>query len=251
MRGSELFPASGVWQATSDKRDGHTSFGHINEQQTNDNINRFLARLDWPIKGYAFMRIGHEPGNIYDAVEIVDRLDKTRPKINRQSAPIVDAVVTNLPNVALILPTADCYAVTIHDPINRVLALAHMGWQSTDARLLIKLVDQMRARFDSNPTNLLAHFGPGIPAKYYVFKAVSQVRDPDWKDYLLKDKAGYHIDLKGFNINQLTNLGVNRQNIDLDPRNTVEAPELESNFIHNQAKLSTARRFLNIVMMSR
>jgi hypothetical protein len=152
--------------------------------------------------------------------------------------------------VVLLLPIADCYPVTLFDPNNKVLALAHVGWHSTAAHLIQKVVSQMSERFGSKPADLLVHIGPGIPAQYYKFKDPIQLNLPGWTEHLHKTSDGYEIDLLSYNLEQLSLAGVSGQNIEIDSRNTVESDEFESHHVNATQGLPPARRFLTATMLS-
>lgn len=244
----KIFTSTSVRLANSTKHDGHTSFGHIDEAKTLSNISRFTANLGWPIKGYVFMRISYDDGRTYDDILLVRKPEEAAKELTRNASPITDAVITNLAGVCLLLPTADCYPVTLFDPEHKVLALAHMGWQSTAAHLIDKVIKMMIADFSTNPGELLVHLGAGIPADYYTFADPSQRSASGWRGHLKKVGNEFGINLLSYNLEQLSKLGVRETNIEVDPRNTVESDELESHHVHNKTDKPVARRFLTAVM---
>lgn len=222
------------------------SFGHVDDATTVANISAFIHKVGWPATGYAFNKITYAPDRTYDSVVLVDKALK---EFTKESEVIADAVLTNKPGVVLLLPTADCYPAVIYDPKHKVLALAHLGWHSTNAHLLKKVIETMSKHFGSKASDILVHFGPGIPAKYYVHDKPVQLTLPGWQEHLHKVKNGYEIDLLSYNLEQLSLAEVDGQNIELDQRNTVESDELESHYMHTKQGLPTARRFLTAVMM--
>lgn len=243
----KIFAGQPLKYTTSNKHDGHTSFGKVSDAETTTNITRWLAKLSWPATGYAFHRITYAPQRTYDEIRIIDQAPRT---FTEESLLIADGLVTTRVGIVLQLPTADCYPVTLFDPKHKVLALVHLGWHSTQAHLLQKVIALMQSQFQSNPANLLVHFGPGIPAKYYVHKDPVQLKLPGWQEHLHKTKGGYEIDLLSYNLEQLSLAGIDGHNIELDPRNTVESDELESHHMHTKQGLPTARRFLTAVMLA-
>lgn len=244
-----IFSNQPIRYATSDKTDGHMSFGHVDDKQTSVNINTFLASLNWPIKGYRYIRVTYDPERTYDKVTIFDRPIEISDKMSLTDRLVADALITNQSYIVLTLPTADCYSATLYDPNHKVLALAHLGWHGTHAHLLKKVIETMKQRFGSMPSDLLVHFDPGIPAKYYVHDKPVQLTLPGWQEHLHKMNNGYEIDLLSYNLEQLSLSGVIGQKIELDPRNTVESDELESHYMHTKQGLPIARRFLTAVMM--
>ena len=73
-----------------------------------------------------------------------------------------DASLTNTPGLLLGVQTADCVPILLVDPKNRAVAAIHAGWRGTLARIGEKTVGEMRKRFRSDPTELLAALGPAI-----------------------------------------------------------------------------------------
>lgn len=250
MESPTIFKNTGLKLATSTKDDGHTSFSKISDEETENNINRYVDELGWGDKSRAFMRITYSEDGTYDVITVIDNKNKPPRKFAKKHAFDVDALVTSLPGVALLLPTADCYPVVLFDPKNEVLALCHIGWHSTAAHLLQKVIKLMEDKFGSKPADLLIHIGPGVPADYYVFEEPAQLNMPGWERYLKKQKGGWGIDLLGYNLAQLEAAGASPDNIEVGPRNTVEDDDLESNYVHNRKDLPVARRFLTAVMMS-
>ena len=73
-----------------------------------------------------------------------------------------DGVITNLPAIVLTVRTADCIPVLLADRKLKAVGAFHAGWRGTFGRIVEKGVGEMRAKFGSDPKNLLAAVGPGI-----------------------------------------------------------------------------------------
>ena len=73
-----------------------------------------------------------------------------------------DALVTAQTGVPVSIRTADCYPILLADPRNLVVAAVHAGWRGTAAGIVVKTIEQMRARFGSDAGNLRVAIGPGI-----------------------------------------------------------------------------------------
>lgn len=246
----KIFNRQPLKYATSTKADGHTSFGHIDDAITVANIQHFVDSLKWKEHRQAFIRITYHDNKTYEDVILIEQLDQAPVRLERREDGLhADAIITSQPGVVLLLPTADCYPVTLFDSKHKALALVHLGWHSTQAHLLQKVIALMQSRFQTNPADLLVHFGPGIPAKYYVHANPVQLTMHGWHEHLHKVKGGYEIDLLSYNLEQLSLAGVDGHKIEIDPRNTVESDELESHYQHVKQNLPPARRFLTAVML--
>jgi purine-nucleoside/S-methyl-5'-thioadenosine phosphorylase / adenosine deaminase len=78
-----------------------------------------------------------------------------------------DASFTSTPGLLLGVQTADCVPILLVDPKKRAVAAVHAGWRGTLARIAQKTVGEMRMRFGSNTTDILAALGPAIGACCY------------------------------------------------------------------------------------
>jgi YfiH family protein len=85
----------------------------------------------------------------------------------RDALPDTDAMVTNLPGVALATIVADCAPVVLFDPVRRAIGVAHCGRRGTVLGTLPKTVETMRAAFGSRPGDLAVGIGPAIGAESY------------------------------------------------------------------------------------
>jgi YfiH family protein len=73
-----------------------------------------------------------------------------------------DAIITNQTGVMIGVCVADCAPILLMDPVKRVIAAVHAGWQGTAAGLVSKTVAGMRSLFDCNPKTIQAAIGPCI-----------------------------------------------------------------------------------------
>ena len=85
----------------------------------------------------------------------------------RAALPATDAMVTDLPGVALATIVADCAPVVLFDPARRVAGVAHCGRKGAVLGVLPRTVETMRGRFGCRAEDLLAGIGPAIGADSY------------------------------------------------------------------------------------
>ncbi len=81
--------------------------------------------------------------------------------------PGVDALVTNVPDLLLMLLFADCVPIYLVDPARKAIGLAHAGWRGTEANIAAKTVQMLTAEFGSLPSSCLAAIGPCIGGDSY------------------------------------------------------------------------------------
>ena len=93
----------------------------------------------------------------------------TRPRTHFE----VDAQITNVPNLPLIVYAADCVPILLADPVSRVIGVAHAGWRGTVAGIAAKTVEKMQEVYGCLPENIHAAIGPSIgPDNYEVDETV-------------------------------------------------------------------------------
>ena len=80
-----------------------------------------------------------------------------------------DGLMTDIPGVLLGVGVADCVPVLVADTRRRAVAAFHAGWRGTRARIVEQGIAQMRDRYGSQPSDLIAAIGPSIgPCCYTV-----------------------------------------------------------------------------------
>jgi len=122
-----------------------------------------------------------------------------------------DALITTSKNLGLAISSADCPAIFMYDPINKVIAAVHSGWRGTEKKIIQKTVIRLKNEFNSNPENLVCYLGPSISqSNYEVGEEVARKFDPE---FILKKGDRYFLDLAGTNYKMLTDEGIKKSNI--------------------------------------
>lgn len=104
-------------------------------------------------------------------VAVIDRPDYTKAELEG-----IDALVTNLPGVAIGVRTADCIPVLLYDPVRRVVGAAHSGWRGSVNKIAAQAVLAMVKKFGSKPADIHAVIGPGIgPDSFQVGEDVAKL----------------------------------------------------------------------------
>lgn len=73
-----------------------------------------------------------------------------------------DAIITNQPGVMIGVCVADCVPLLLLDPVRKVAAAVHAGWQGSAAGLAKKAVSAMRSMFGCSVDDIQAAIGPCI-----------------------------------------------------------------------------------------
>jgi YfiH family protein len=98
-----------------------------------------------------------------DAVALTDAAQLAEPRAR------ADAIVTNLPDVALGALSADCAPILMIDSQAGCIAAVHAGWRGAFTGVAEQAVALMTERFGARPARIIAAVGPCIaPASYEV-----------------------------------------------------------------------------------
>lgn len=125
-----------------------------------------------------------------------------------------DALVTNLPQLPLMLFFADCVPVIFADPVSGSIGLAHAGWRGTVAGIAASTVTKMQEAFGAKPENILAGIGPSIgQCCYEVDDKVYNAGKKYAGCFILKENGRYMADLQAWNRLALLDAGLLPQNI--------------------------------------
>ncbi len=157
-----------------------------------------------------------------------------------------DALITNIPEIPLLMCYADCVPVFILDPVKKAIALIHSGRKGTELELTLKTLFKMKKIFETNPHSCLAAIFPSIGPCCYNIKKQNKI-DNYWLNedkyngeiISWQNKSGRSLDLKKANYWQLFKGGVEEKNIFVNEICTADYPELF--FSYRRDKGNTGR----------
>ncbi len=124
-----------------------------------------------------------------------------------------DGIVSDSPELTLVMRFADCVPLLIHDPVTHSVGVAHAGWLGTVRKIAEHLVHSMQQLFGADPGDMLAGIGPSIGPDHYPIgmEVVEQVRaafGEDAGEHLKPVNGSVHFDLWSANRSQLEGCGV-------------------------------------------
>ncbi|HZL08191.1 MAG TPA: laccase domain-containing protein [Candidatus Dormibacteraeota bacterium] len=131
-----------------------------------------------------------------------------------------DGLFINRPNIALGLNTADCSAITMYDAREGgAMGLIHGGRQGVDGDIHLAALEHITGVRGVPKEHLRLHFAPAIRAASYYYPELSaeQMADPKWKDFITLAHGNYHIDLLGRIIRELTDAGIEPEQMEINP----------------------------------
>lgn len=151
------------------------------------------------------------------------------------SRPQADAMVTQVPGLALCVLSADCVPILFADPETKTIGAAHAGWKGALAGVCDATIDAMEA-LGADRSNIQAAIGPAIQQDSY--EVGPEFRDTfvgehEWTDRLFKagreDRS--HFDLTGYVEAMLRRSGINSvENLGHD------TCELEADYFSNRRR---------------
>ena len=164
----------------------------------------------------------------------------------------VDAIITNVPNIAIAVTTADCVPVVLYDPVHRAIAAIHAGWRGTAQEIVRHTIEHMRQQFGTQPEHIHAGIGPCIGMEAYEVgdEVIDAMRnggfDIDGISIRNTQSGKIHLDLAVANVDLLLRCGVDLMNVEVcgicTHRNSRD-------FYSVRALGNTTGRFLTGVMM--
>jgi YfiH family protein len=149
-------------------------------------------------------------------VRLVGRYDRSAPYVPTPYE--ADGLITDERDVPLIIFTADCVPILLHDPVREAIGAVHAGWRGTVAGIACKAVEEMATRLGCDPKNIRAAIGPCISACCFetgpeVPEAVNNAAGGDASAFIRSKGDKYMVDLKGINRFLLERAGVLPGNI--------------------------------------
>ena len=133
----------------------------------------------------------------------------------------VDAIITNIPGVAIAVTTADCVPVILYDAVRGVVAAIHAGWRGTAQEIVRHTIERMQQQFGTCTSHIYAGIGPCIGLEAYevgdeVIDAMRNAEiDIDSISIRNAQSSKLHIDLAAANSGLLLRCGVDLMNIEV------------------------------------
>lgn len=81
---------------------------------------------------------------------------------NHADRKLCDALVTDQPDIGLMINHADCQAALFYDPIKHVIANVHSGWKGNVQNIYHHVIAYLTGRFGCLPQNLLVGISPSL-----------------------------------------------------------------------------------------
>lgn len=185
--------------------------------RVSENWSRFCAALGAEQESLVFARQVHG-----DTVRVCTRADRGAGLLHPAEY-AADALVTDVPGLALAVFSADCIPVLLYDPVRAVVAAIHAGWRGTALGVVERAVQHMMGHYGCDSADIQAAVGPGISKCCFetredVPNAMTEALGAGSLHYIeMMPQGKFRVDLKGLNAYRLERVGVRAANIAVSP----------------------------------
>jgi YfiH family protein len=135
----------------------------------------------------------------------------TEPLVGNTEIDGVDALVTDLTDVGLMIQQADCQAVLLFDPVKAVIAAIHCGWRGSVQDILAKVITIMVENYGTIPADLQAVISPSLGPCCAEFVNYRRELPEEFHRFMVRDN---YFDFWQISRFQLMNAGVFQKNIE-------------------------------------
>lgn len=140
----------------------------------------------------------------------------------------VDGLITAEPNVALAMTAADCLLLSVYDPIQKIIGLAHAGRRGLAGGIIPKFFSTWLDHFSSQPKHIIVNISPSICPEHYPVAPEDAAAFSAWPAASQPRGSQVHLDLRTIARRQLLQAGLVPSNITFSDRCTFEDPQLYS-----------------------
>lgn len=98
-----------------------------------------------------------------------------------------DALLTDLPDVGIMIQHADCQAVLLFDPVRRVIAAVHCGWRGSVQDILGKTVETMATKYGTRAGDVRAAISPSLGPCCSEFVHHHLELPPDFRPFMVQE----------------------------------------------------------------
>lgn len=155
-----------------------------------------------------------------------------------------DGLITKTKGLALGIQVADCAAVLIADIKNEVIGAFHAGWRGAAAGIIPKGLEKIES-IGGEKGHFKAYISPCISQEMFEVGEEVAIQFPE----SFVDRINYskpHIDLKGFLVHQMTEFGLNDNQIEVSKGCTMK----EKRFFSYRREREKAGRMLGLINLN-
>jgi len=217
----------------------------IEKQATDARI--FALKSVLGVSTLARLRVAHGT----DVISLNDAIDTTTGNIAVTDRPFFDASILSTPDMASMIPPADCIVATAVYPSERIVSQIHIGIRGLARGIAPQVLGQLEL-LGANPEDALIYLSPHAQGGFQLNAAeteeITGIIDEGSRDRKQEFDAHTYegidhlpiMDLTEFTLDQLAKAGVPPRQIQVSPQNTLTDPTLYSD-LAKQEKGFTGR----------
>ncbi|MGD9159965.1 MAG: polyphenol oxidase family protein [Desulfobacteraceae bacterium] len=122
-----------------------------------------------------------------------------------------DALITDIPSVAIMVKQADCQGVILFDPVESAVAVVHSGWKGSTLNILGETVKRMVNDFNCSPENIEAGIGPSLGPCCAEFKTYKDIFPEHFQKHMVGE---FNFDFWTISKMQLIDAGLKKESIE-------------------------------------
>lgn len=192
--------------AFTTKECGNLAF-HVGDKEQNVQNNHELLAKEL---GYDKSSLVHMKQIHSDIVHVISNEEFDTP-------PVCDALVTDKPNIPLMVMVADCSPVLFYDCEKNVIAVAHAGRQGAFKNIVKNVIETMKSRFGSEPKNIHVSIGASIGKCCYEVgeEIYDEAKTLGLEHALEQAKNSFYLDVSVILKEQLLGCGIKEEHLDI------------------------------------
>jgi YfiH family protein len=116
-----------------------------------------------------FQAMNRPVNSIFDVWQVhsTDVIYSREPRPLDQAHIKADGIVSDCPEITLMMRFADCVPVILYHPKTGCAALVHAGWKGTLAKITNQAIQVMQTHCQARPSEMIAAIGPSIGPDHY------------------------------------------------------------------------------------
>ncbi len=122
----------------------------------------------------------------------------------------IDGIITDVPGKAIMVQHADCQAVVMFDPVNKVVANIHCGWRGNVQKIVLKAVNAMKENYCSRPEEIRVAVSPSLGPCCSQFKDWNTLLPQEFHSFMPREN---YVDFWAITEKQLVQSGIRKENI--------------------------------------
>lgn len=178
-----------------------------------DNADDVLANHDLLARmlGYECCKLVHMRQIHSDRIVIADESHRF------DTLPECDALLTDIPDIPLMVMSADCTPILLYDPVNNAIGAVHAGRAGALNEILPKTVQKMKQLYGSNNANIHIILGPSIHGCCYEINSAiaEEVQEKSYESALRTEGKRIFLDVNTILRTQMDALKIDPEHIEI------------------------------------